>query len=230
MRVLKQQVSLPVENLDIFSHCTDSVSEKHGPLFPNALRTIICGPSGSGKTNLLLSLLFDPNGLRFENVYVYSKSLYQPKYKLLEDVLKNVKGVNYFPYTDSEVIIDPSEAKINSVFIFDDVVCDKQDKIRAYFCMGRHKLIDCFYLCQTYTRIPKHLVRDNCNCIILFKQDRMNMKHVFDDHVIPDMTFNKFENICNKCWNDNYGVLVIVKDFDLNNGRYRKGFDQYISL
>lgn len=95
--------------------------------------------------------------------------------------------------------------------------------------MGRHKLIDCFYLCQTYTRIGKHLVRDNCNCIILFKQDRMNLKHIYDDHVTPDMTFD-FEKLCAECWNDNFGVLVIVKDFDLNKGRYRKGFDQYICI
>lgn len=228
MRVLKQPVSLPVENLDVLT--SDGNTHKHGTLFPNTLRAIICGPSGAGKTNLLLSLLFDVNGLWFENIYVYSKSLYQPKYRLLEDVIKKVKGVGYFPYTVNDSVIDPSEAKINSVFIFDDVACDKQDKIRAYFCMGRHKLVDCFYLCQTYTRIPKHLIRDNCNCIILFKQDRMNMRHVYEDHVTPDMSFDQFEKMCGACWQDKYGVLVIVKDFELNKGRYRKGFDQYINI
>lgn len=229
MRVQRQKVSLPVENLDLLTD--KSVGEKkHGELFPSTLRTIICGPSGAGKTNLLLSLLFDPNGLWFENIYVYSKSLYQPKYKLLEEVLKRVKGVSYFPYASSESIIDPSEAKTNSVFIFDDVACDRQDKIRAYFSMGRHKLVDCFYLCQTYTRIPKHLIRDNCNCIILFKQDKMNLRHVYDDHVTSDMPLEQFEKMCRQCWNDQYGIMVIVKDFDLHNGRYRKGFDQYISM
>ena len=229
MRVQRQKVSLPVENLDLLTD-QSAGTKKHGELFPSTLRTIICGPSGAGKTNLLLSLLFDDNGLWFENIYVYSKSLYQPKYKLLEEVLRNVKGVSYFPYANSESIIDPSEAKTNSVFIFDDVACDKQDKIRAYFSMGRHKLVDCFYLCQTYTRIPKHLVRDNSNCIILFKQDKMNLRHVYDDHVTPDMTLEQFENMCRQCWDDPYGVMVIVKDFDLHNGRYRKGFDQYISM
>lgn len=231
MRVQRQKLSLPVENLDsLTKHGAQDEVKKHGELFPNTLRTIICGPSGAGKTNLLLSLLFNPNGLWFENIYVYSKSLYQPKYKLLEDVLKKVKGVGYFPYAISDSIIDPSEAKTNSVFIFDDVACDKQDKIRAYFSMGRHKLVDCFYLCQTYTRTPKHLIRDNCNCIILFKQDKMNLRHVFDDHVTPDITFEQFENMCGECWRDQYGVLTILKDFDLHNGRYRKGFDQYISI
>lgn len=230
MRVLRQHVSLPVENLDVLTSTSEETANKHGPLFPSTLRSVICGPSGAGKTNVLLSLLFDANGLWFENVYVYSKSLYQPKYQLLEGVLKKVKGVRYYAYTDNDSVIDPSEARINSIFIFDDVACDKQDKIRAYFCMGRHKHVDCFYLCQTYTRIPKHLIRDNCNCIILFKQDKLNMRHVFDDHVVPDMSFEKFENMCATCWQDKYGVLVIIKDFDLNNGRYRKGFDHYITI
>lgn len=232
MRIHRQKVTLPLENLDLLTeHSVGGEGDKkHSELFPNTLRAILCGPSGAGKTNLLLSLLFDPNGLWFENVYVYSKSLYQPKYKLLEEVLKHVKGVSYFPYANSESIIDPSEAKTNSIFIFDDVACDKQDKIRAYFSMGRHKLVDCFYLCQTYTRIPKHLIRDNCNCLILFKQDKMNLRHVYDDHVTPDMTFEQFEIMCGECWNDKFGVMVIVKDFDLHSGRYRKGFDQYITI
>ncbi|EZA55673.1 hypothetical protein X777_04182 [Ooceraea biroi] len=35
--------------------------------------------------------------------------------------------------------------------------------MREHFSMGRHSLVDCFYLCQTYARIPKHLLRDNAN-------------------------------------------------------------------
>jgi len=42
--------------------------------------------------------------------------------------------------------------------------------------MGRHKNIDSFYLCQTYS--PKHLIRDNANFIIMFKQDDLNMRHI----------------------------------------------------
>ncbi|KAL6256683.1 hypothetical protein P5V15_012802 [Pogonomyrmex californicus] len=48
--------------------------------------------------------------------------------------------------------------------------------------MGRHSNVDCFYLCQTYARIPKHLIRDKANLLILFKQDGTNLKHVYNDH------------------------------------------------
>ncbi len=229
MQFIPQNLKLSVENLD-FIEASKNAS-RHSKLLPNCFRAIFCGPSGCGKTNALLTLLFNRNGLRFENIYVYSKSLYQPKYKLLEDVLKSVKGVGYFPFRDNDMIIDPEEAENNSIFIFDDVSCDKQDKIRKYFSMGRHKNIDVTYLCQTYSKIPKQLIRDNCNILVLFKQDDVNLKHIFDEHVSPDMTYDNFKDVCFKCWNDEkFSSLVIVKDFDLNNGRYRKGFDEYIKL
>lgn len=40
------------------------------------------------------------------------------------------------------------------------------------------------------------------------------------------MTFE----ICGKCSNSNYRVLVMVKDFDLNAGSFRKRFYQYIDV
>lgn len=229
MQISQQDVTLPVENLDFIEGAT-LPQQRNGKLLPNSFRAAFCGPSGCGKTNALLSLIFNENGLKFENVYVYSKSLYQPKYQLLQDVLKQVNGVQYFPYKENDEVIDPKDAREYSLFIFDDVACSAQGKIMEYFSMCRHKAIDTAYLCQTYSKIPKQLLRDNCNVIVLFKQDDMNLRHVFDEHVSPDMEYADFKRMCSQCWNDNYGFLTIVKDFDINNGRYRKGFDQYIII
>jgi Poxvirus A32 protein. len=165
--------SLEIENIDFVDN-GDKQFKKHGPLLPHSLRCIICGPSNCGKTNVMIGLLTHPNGLYFKNVYVYSKSLYQPKYKYLEKVLDSL--VEYNQFKDSDDILPPAQAKFDSVFIFDDVACDNQSPIRDYFSMGRHKRVDCFYLCQTYTRIPKHLVRDNANFMVLFKQDDLNLR------------------------------------------------------
>ena len=96
--------------------------------------------------------------------------------------------------------------------------------------MGRHKNIDCFHLCQTYTKIPKHFIRDNANMIIIFKQDEMNLKHIYNDHVIGDMTFKTFLKMCAETWKEKYGFLVISKDDPINMGRYRKGFDNFIQI
>lgn len=228
MQVIQQKETLKIKNRDIAN--LNNIVSRHGVLLPSSIRCLITGPSGVGKTNVAIALLEHPNGLRFENVYIYSKSLYQPKYVYLENLLKSVKGIGYYSYSDANDVITPDYVKPNSVFIFDDIACDKQDVMRMYFSMGRHKSIDCIYICQTYARIPKHLLRDNANMIVLFKQDEMNLIHVYKDHVCTDMSFEKFKDICSICWQDKYGFLVINKENDVSKGRYRKGFDQYIIL
>lgn len=179
----------------------------------------------------MLNMLINQNGVCFQNCYVYSKSLQQPKYKFLEKVLEGEKQMGCYFFKDSENVLPPIHVKPNSVIIFDDVATENQDIIRDYFAMGRHNGVDSFYLCQSYARIPKHLIRDNANLIILFKQDALNMRHVYDDHVVTDMAWDKFQNMCEACWKTHkYGCLVICTDCPLSNGRYRRGLDEFIKI
>lgn len=214
--------SFQVLDIDI----SEEQSKRHGNYLPNNIRCIICGPSNCGKTNVIITLLTHPKGLRFENVYLYSKSLHQSKYQILFEILRRVKGVGFFPFVDNSKIVNYEAIKPNSIFIFDDVICDKQDHIREYFCIGRHKAIDVFYLCQSYTRVPKHLIRDNVNFLILFKQDDINLKHIYEEHVGTDMSFNNFKEFCAQCWQDDYAFVVVDKTNKF--GRYRKGFDRFL--
>ena len=82
MKFLNQAIKLPVENFDV-GH--EKKIKRHGDLLPDSIRAIFCGPSNCGKTISLLALITHPNGIRFENVYVYSKSLNQPKYEFLKE-------------------------------------------------------------------------------------------------------------------------------------------------
>lgn len=224
LKFRRGELRLPVRNI----REATSEFERHGPLLPSSVRCIVCGPSGCGKTSVLLALLTHPNGLRFENVYLYSRSLHQSKYKFLEEVLKRAR-VGYHAFAENDDVVDPAEAKANSVFVFDDVSCDNQQPMRLYFSMGRHRAVDAIYLCQSYARIPKHLLRDNANVIVSFKQDALNLRRIFEDHVASDMTFDRFCGMCRECWRDDFGFLTIDKDADINSGRYRRGFDEYIT-
>lgn len=231
MRFVKQAISISVRNID--NSISDTAkTRRHSDLLPNSIRCIIAGPSNCGKTNLLISLIESEHGLKFENIYIYSKTLEQDKYKYLQQLLAPLKHIGFHTFAASDKVIDPSEAKKNSVMVFDDVVCDKkQDNMKKFFCLGRHRNIDSFYLTQTYTRVSKHLIRDNCNFVILFRQDNRNMKHVFDDMgVACDMKFEKFREFCLDCWKKKYGFIVIDLDSDVNEGRYRKGFSKYLKL
>lgn len=227
MRIEQQPFSIQIKDHDSIN----SSFNKHGKLFNgNCKRGLVVGPSGCGKTNIIISLIEDPNGLRFENIYVYSKSLYQSKYEYLRKLLTPLKEIGYHESKDEENIISPNNIKTNSIIIFDDIVCCNQNIVKDYFCFGRHKNTDCFYLCQTYSSIPKQLIRDNANLIIIFKQDSTNLKHIYDDHVNVDMSYQQFRDLCLICWKDNYGFVVIDKDSTLDAGRYRKGFDQFIHI
>ncbi|KAG7294933.1 hypothetical protein JYU34_016644 [Plutella xylostella] len=227
MKFVKQPTSLHLEKINFGS---DKLPLRHGKLLPKTIRCIVCGPSNCGKTNLVIGLLLHPKGLHFRNVYVYSKTLYQPKYIFLEKVMSLVPGVSYFKYHDNEEVVSPDNASQNSVIIFDDVACENQNNIRDYFAMGRHKNIDCFYLNQTYSKVPKQLIRDNANLIILFKQDDINLHHVYDEHVNTDMTWLQFREMCSSVWKDSFSYLVINKDCQKNNGCYRKKFDTFIMV
>lgn len=71
MRFIRQDIKLEVDNID-------KLPPKHGPLFPNSIRALIVGPSGCGKTNFIFTLLVHENGIKFENVYIYSKYYIKP--------------------------------------------------------------------------------------------------------------------------------------------------------
>ncbi|XP_050527795.1 uncharacterized protein LOC126897894 [Daktulosphaira vitifoliae] len=116
-------LTLPIVN---FEKSNDIAPSKRGKLLPNTIRALICGPSNCGKTNLMFTLLTDINGLRFENVYIYSKSLHQSMYQLLMEVLGDVQGVQLFTYENGDDVLSVNNVLPNSVFIFDDVVMDKK--------------------------------------------------------------------------------------------------------
>lgn len=229
--------SVKIKNLDkkskliIKNYDTFKPPERLNPLFPNVMRAIICGPSNCGKTNVLMNIL---TKIHHTDIIICSKTSYQDKYKHLENLIEEFNkvcnkfnmGPRKYQNLSLESLPNPEEISPCSVVIFDDISTEQQDKISNYFAYGRHNKISCFYLSQTYSKIPKQLIRDNVNYIILFLQDKTNLKHVYDDHVC-DIDYDVFKNYCTNTWREKYGFLVIDKERETNNGRYKRMFEAY---
>ena len=90
MEFSKQAASLPVDNFDLEEK---KKINRHGELLPDSLRAAIVGPSNCGKTNCSMAVITHPNGLRFENVYIYFKSLNNSKYQYLQQLLEPIEGI-----------------------------------------------------------------------------------------------------------------------------------------
>lgn len=237
LRFVKQKLAIPVQNSD--NHISRNgdgscALKRHSDLLPNNMRCIIAGPSGCGKTNVLISLIVSENGLTFENIYIYCKTLEQEKYKYLREVLHGIKDIGFYTFSSSQDVLDPTQMKTNSLVVFDDVINDSginRNVVRNIFTLGRHRCIDVVYLVQTYTKLNKHLIRDNSNFTILFRQDDQNLKHVYNDFgVNADMKFDEFKQFCLECWRQPYGFACISLEHDRDVGRYRKNFEQYLKI
>ena len=127
-------------------------------------------------------------------------------------------------------IPDPKtlDSKLKHVIVFDDCMSDNQAKIGSYFCRGRHNNVNCFYISQSYFRIPRQEVRLNLNFLILFRQSKKDMQHIYTDHVsfdnIPfDIFINKF---CLRCWDlDPHNFICLDLTRTKDTGKYKCCFD-----
>ena len=215
-----------IENVEIEG---ETEVRQHGELLPNNIRALVIGKGGSGKTSALINLICCKNGLCFKNLYIYSKSLNQPKYRYLDKIFSSLKDeIGYHTFSNNEEIIDPDNIPPFSVILLDDISCERQNIVKQYFSLGRHKQVDCFYLCQSYFQVPRHLVRENSNMLLLFEQDRFNTLNIYKSHVNSDVSFDVFLKMCKKCWGDKHGFLFINQDKSVQEGRYRKGFNTII--
>ena len=198
-------------------------------VLPLPLRCMIVGTSGCGKTILLYNLILQPWGIPFHYLYIFSKSLdqavYQELNKLYEKLTnKEGKEIAYF-FSNCEELIQLDDCEPNSLIVFDDCVnIQQQQIIKDYFVRGRHKNISCVYLTQSYTKVDRQLIRNNINFLCIFRQSPKYTKDIYDEYVGSDFSFERFKEICNSCWNEDYGFLTIDTMKKLNNGRYRKKF------
>ena len=63
----------------------------------------------------------------------------------------------------------------------------------------------------------------------VFKQILKYTRDIYDEYVGSDFTFDRFKEVCNSCWYEDYGFLTIDTTKKLNNVRYRKMSEEEIN-
>ena len=146
-------------------------------------RMLIIGPSGSGKINTLLHLI---NNLHpIDEIYLYAKDLYEPKYEYLINKRKQagIKNLND-PHAFIEYLDDMNDAldDINNynqnrdekvLIVFDDMIADieynKNFKriIKELFYRAREISISIVFITQTYFRALKDARLNSAHYIIM---------------------------------------------------------------
>ena len=143
-----------------------------------------------------------------------SKSLEQDVYKELKTVYDELWGeehteIAYF-FNSCEQLISVDEREPNSLVIFDDCInIQQQQSIKDYFVRERHKNIYCVYLTHSHTKVDRQLIRNKINFLCLFERSSKYTKYIYDEFVGSDFTFERFKEIFNSCWSQDYGFLTI---------------------
>ena len=130
--------------------------------------------------------------------------------------------------TNCELIPDPSELdpEKKNLLILDDCYLGKQNKAEAYYSRGRHNNCDTIFLSQNYFRLPRQTIRENCNFLILFKQDTRNLTHIHADHC-SEITLKEFRDFCNRVWKRKHAFVTIDLTSGMENGKFRKNLSTF---
>ncbi len=202
-------------------------------------RTAIVGQSGCGKTNLLYNLLQSNLLGPWTKCHIYAKSLEDPIYEKLEDMVSNASTA--FGDSLDEVIsfqsdpecitsVDNLDKRYRHVVVFDDFVTSPslQPLIEDYFIRGRKKNVTCFYLSQGYYPIPK-LVRAQCNVFVLFGQnDQSEITRLWKCHPCGIKTAAEFRDIYNEATKEPYSFLLLDPQCHNPELRIRKNLDEIL--
>ena len=216
------------------------------PGFPST--TMICGPPGRGKTNLFINLLTNEKmwNKLFDEIYWYGPTIKSDKlYKTIkvrdENVVEDPKKI--IPDLEKKLKEQTKKVKENPatapkvLFVFEDMT--------AFFNTVQSKPE--FHRCYTQIRHVKGAAvtmvhkyhafnrtnRTSSQHIILFKANKKDIDHLYEEHGPSDMPVKDFRRLVNwaltpteDCPKPFFYVNTTAED----SKQYRRNFDTIIEL
>jgi len=180
---------------------------KDDSLLPVPIRCLIVGGSGSGKTTLLRNIITE-YWVDYQHLYVFSKNLEQPVYKILQKIFDI--NFNIDSHFSDQDIVPVDGCQTNSLVVFDDWILEKdQSLVKEYFVRGRHKNISCIYLTHCFSSSDLKLIRNNLKFLFIFKQQKHYVSKIWESFYCSTLSKEKFEKFCAFCWEKKYGYISL---------------------
>ena len=195
--------------------------KRNAEFLPDKLIMLIIGPTGSGKSVLLMNMILK-GWVKFDKLYVYSKTLYQDIMIYLQQNIQAAEAaakkrrvkdpkIGHFCNEESQLPYpNECDSKKNNLLILDDCINEKQDgKIMSYFTQGRHNNFNVIYLSQSYHRVPKQCIRENASYVVLF--EGLSGKDISSIHQAysPNLSLEQFKQFYKKGCEDDTGFVTI---------------------
>jgi len=188
-------------------------------------RMLVSAPSGSGKTSFVYNLLHIMDNT-FDKIYVITANKDEPLYNHLEDKSKGriviTEGISSIPDMDG------FKKEEQYLVIFDDLVNKKnQTPIINYFIRCRKKNCSAIYITQSYYDVPT-IIRKNVNYAVFLKLGGVKeLKMIMRDYSMDDI--NQLKNMFEFATNDKFQVLIIDKESQDPQRKFRKNYLDYLN-
>ena len=171
------------------------------------------------------------NNVPFDDIIgVFLHKYYIKKHEIpIEYVMTHLSSGHNVPFSVHESIdtLDgPETFEEGTLIVFDDLMLDKSaiKKAEEFFVRGRPMGVSIIFLTQSYYEVPRRTIRENCNYLILFKQNKKSLDHLHKD-AASEIDAKEFRKFCLSGWSDKHSFIVIDSTSDPNAGRYRHGFN-----
>ena len=186
---------------------------------------LVCGATGTGKSNFITNLIFQMANT-FRKVIIVCKMTDEKIYKMLSDKLGKALDIMSLQELPS---LKNLEKGFQQLIIFDDFLCDNQQKLKDYIMYARKYNIMCAFLAQSYFATDKFIRQNISYLVLLSMADSRNLNLITTTLGLP-IENKQVAQIIRNATKEKLNVCIIdIANGDLNK-KFRRNFNDFYDL
>ena len=108
-------------------------------------------------------------------------------------ILIITRSPNQNPIYRTTTGIKPIDKYKGSVVVFDDLLgARNSSQINDFYTIGRHESLEVYYISQSFFALPRQSIRNNCDRVILLKQNLRDVQIMYYDIGAHDILYSEF--------------------------------------